>query len=78
MIDYLKKGESEFDTIGTSVKAALVYLGAALVKLVCLATFLNASEIESFNPYQSLSNSLRPQDNGYWNLLLPLQVVKVP
>ncbi|XP_039056048.1 transmembrane protein 147-like [Hibiscus syriacus] len=29
---------SEYDTFGT-VKAALVYLGTALVKLVCLATF---------------------------------------
>ncbi|XP_068310097.1 uncharacterized protein [Pyrus communis] len=26
---------SEYDTLGTSVKAAVVYLGTALVKLVC-------------------------------------------
>ncbi|XP_010941886.1 uncharacterized protein [Elaeis guineensis] len=45
---------SEYDTIGTSVKAAAVYLGTALVKLVCLATFLNVSENDSFDPYQEL------------------------
>ncbi|KAH8516512.1 hypothetical protein H0E87_004741 [Populus deltoides] len=43
---------SEYDTLGTSVKAALVYLGTALVKLVCLATFLKVSENDSFDPYQ--------------------------
>ncbi|KAF8410596.1 hypothetical protein HHK36_003128 [Tetracentron sinense] len=43
---------SEYDTIGTSVKAALVYLGTALVKLVCLATFLKVPENDSFDPYQ--------------------------
>ncbi|KAJ6955002.1 hypothetical protein NC652_006443 [Populus alba x Populus x berolinensis] len=44
---------SEYDTLGTSVKAALVYLGTALVKLVCLATFLKVSENDSFDPYQT-------------------------
>ncbi|KAK9216632.1 hypothetical protein WN944_008642 [Citrus x changshan-huyou] len=43
---------SEYDTLGTSVKAALVYLGTALVKLVCLATFLKVSETDNFDPYQ--------------------------
>ncbi|GMP45148.1 hypothetical protein CsSME_00013771 [Camellia sinensis var. sinensis] len=46
---------SEYDTLGTSVKAAVVYLGTALVKLVCLATFLKVSENDSFDPYQVLS-----------------------
>ncbi|KAJ0024020.1 hypothetical protein Pint_08872 [Pistacia integerrima] len=45
---------SEYDTLGTSVKAALVYLGTALVKLVCLATFLKVSENDNFDPYQVL------------------------
>ncbi|KAM1875131.1 hypothetical protein EV1_042268 [Malus domestica] len=49
---------SEYDTLGTSVKAALVYLGTALVKLVCLATFLNVSDSESFDPYQELLKAL--------------------
>ncbi|KAK3425450.1 hypothetical protein EUGRSUZ_F02400 [Eucalyptus grandis] len=49
---------SEYDTLGTSVKAALVYLGTALVKLVCLATFLKVSENESFDPYQELLKAL--------------------
>lgn len=43
---------SEYDTLGTSVKAAVVYLATALVKLVCLATFLQVSETEVFDPYQ--------------------------
>ncbi|XP_022861382.1 transmembrane protein 147-like [Olea europaea var. sylvestris] len=43
---------SEYDTLGTSIKAAVVYLITALVKLVCLATFLNVSESDSFDPYQ--------------------------
>ncbi|KAL6504377.1 hypothetical protein OROGR_026300 [Orobanche gracilis] len=49
---------SEYDTIGTSVKAAFVYLVTALVKLVCLATFLNVSESDSFNPSQELLKAL--------------------
>ncbi|RVX15260.1 Transmembrane protein 147 [Vitis vinifera] len=49
---------SEYDTLGTSVKAALVYLGTALIKLVCLATFLNVSENDSFDPYQELLKAL--------------------
>lgn len=49
---------SEYDTIGTSIKAAAVYLGTALVKLVCLATFLKVSENEAFDPYQELLKAL--------------------
>ncbi|MBA0808111.1 hypothetical protein Gohar_023872 [Gossypium harknessii] len=49
---------SEYDTLGTSVKAALVYLGTALVKLVCLATFLQMSENDGFDPYQELLKAL--------------------
>ncbi|KAM0929377.1 hypothetical protein ACQ4PT_001481 [Festuca glaucescens] len=50
---------SEYDTIGTSVKAAIVYLGAALVKLVCLATFLKVPDAnDSFDPYQELMKIL--------------------
>ncbi|AQK62619.1 seven transmembrane domain protein [Zea mays] len=45
---------SEYDTIGTSVKAAAVYLGTALVKLVCLATLLKVPENDSFDPCQEL------------------------
>uniref|UniRef100_A0A0E0GU85 BOS complex subunit TMEM147 n=1 Tax=Oryza nivara TaxID=4536 RepID=A0A0E0GU85_ORYNI len=45
---------SEYDTIGTCVKAAAVYLGTALVKLVCLATLLKVPENDSFDPYQEL------------------------
>uniref|UniRef100_A0A0D9ZDM1 BOS complex subunit TMEM147 n=1 Tax=Oryza glumipatula TaxID=40148 RepID=A0A0D9ZDM1_9ORYZ len=45
---------SEYDTIGTCVKAAVVYLGTALVKLVCLATLLKVPENDSFDPYQEL------------------------
>ncbi|KAK4434468.1 hypothetical protein Salat_0609600 [Sesamum alatum] len=43
---------SEYDTIGTSIKAAVVYL------LVCLATFLKVSESDSFDPYQELMKAL--------------------
>ncbi|KAL0438634.1 UNVERIFIED_CONTAM: hypothetical protein Slati_2346400 [Sesamum latifolium] len=49
---------SEYDTIGTSIRAAVVYLITALVKLVCLATFLNVSESDSFDPYQELLKAL--------------------
>ncbi|KAL3840356.1 hypothetical protein ACJIZ3_024947 [Penstemon smallii] len=49
---------SEYDTIGTSIKAAVVYLVTSLVKLVCLATFLKVSESESFDPYQELLKAL--------------------
>ncbi|CAK9150357.1 unnamed protein product [Ilex paraguariensis] len=49
---------SEYDTLGTSIKAALVYLGTTLVKLVCLATFLKESESDSFDPYQELLKAL--------------------
>lgn len=49
---------SEYDTVGTSVKAALVYLGTALIKLVCLATFLKVPENDSFDPYQEFLKAL--------------------
>ncbi|KAK6131160.1 hypothetical protein DH2020_035100 [Rehmannia glutinosa] len=49
---------SEYDTLGTSIKAAVVYLITALVKLVCLATFLKVSESDSFDPYQELLKAL--------------------
>uniref|UniRef100_A0A803QUM0 BOS complex subunit TMEM147 n=1 Tax=Cannabis sativa TaxID=3483 RepID=A0A803QUM0_CANSA len=45
---------SEYDTLGTSIKSAIVYLVTALVKLVCLATFLKVSETDHFDPYQML------------------------
>ncbi|KAH9620989.1 hypothetical protein KSS87_001586 [Heliosperma pusillum] len=45
---------SEYDTLGTSIKAAIVYLVTALVKLVCLATFLKVSDNDNFDPYQEL------------------------
>ncbi|KAK1291184.1 hypothetical protein QJS10_CPB17g02552 [Acorus calamus] len=51
-IGYSVNDVSEYDTAGTSVKAALVYLGTALVKLVCLATFLKVPENDGFDPYQ--------------------------
>ncbi|URE31537.1 putative membrane protein (DUF2053) [Musa troglodytarum] len=58
--DYYRKPNprSEYDTIGTSVKAAIVYLGTALVKLICLATFLKVPENDSFDPYQELLKAL--------------------
>ncbi|KAI9127219.1 hypothetical protein K1719_001778 [Acacia pycnantha] len=43
---------SEYDTLGTSIKVVVAYLVTAIVKLVCLATFLNVSESDSFDPYQ--------------------------
>ncbi|KAG2314385.1 hypothetical protein Bca52824_017507 [Brassica carinata] len=42
----------EYDTLGTSVKVAVVYLATALVKLICFATFLQVSETQVFDPYQ--------------------------
>ncbi|KAG9147086.1 hypothetical protein Leryth_005334 [Lithospermum erythrorhizon] len=45
---------SEYDTLGTSMKTAAVYLVTALVKLVCLATFLNVPENDTFDPYQEI------------------------
>ncbi|CAM8923626.1 unnamed protein product [Rhodiola kirilowii] len=45
---------SEYDTLGTSIKTAVVYIVTALIKLVCLATFLNVSDNDSFDPYQEL------------------------
>ncbi|KAL2894745.1 hypothetical protein RDABS01_010654 [Bienertia sinuspersici] len=45
---------SEYDTLGTSMRTAIVYLVTALVKLVCLATFLKVSDSENFDPYQEL------------------------
>lgn len=49
---------SEYDTLGTSIKAAVVYLATALVKLICLATFLKVSESDSFDPYQEFLKAL--------------------
>ncbi|KAJ7522040.1 hypothetical protein O6H91_19G080500 [Diphasiastrum complanatum] len=49
---------SEYDTLGTCVKAALVYLGTALIKLVCLATFLQVSDTDSFDAPQELVKAL--------------------
>ncbi|XP_075516955.1 uncharacterized protein LOC142551552 [Primulina tabacum] len=49
---------SEYDTIGTSIKAAVVYLITTLVKLVCLATFLKVSESDNFDPYQELMKAM--------------------
>lgn len=49
---------SEYDTISTSIKSAVVYLITTLVKLVCLATFLKESESDSFEPYQELLKAL--------------------
>ncbi|XP_078442607.1 seven transmembrane domain protein [Wolffia australiana] len=49
---------SEYDTLGTSIKAAVVYLGTALVKLICLATFLKLPENDNFDPYQESLKAL--------------------
>ncbi|PKA60957.1 alcohol dehydrogenase [Apostasia shenzhenica] len=49
---------SEYDTIGTSVKAVVVYLLTTLVKLICLATFLKVSDTDSFDLYQELMKAL--------------------
>ncbi|KAH8943698.1 hypothetical protein BDL97_13G067200 [Sphagnum fallax] len=49
---------SEYDTAGTCIKAAIVYLGTTLIKLVCLATFLEVSENDSFNLSQELLKAL--------------------
>ncbi|XP_020597080.1 transmembrane protein 147 [Phalaenopsis equestris] len=49
---------SEYDTIGTSVKALVVYLVTTLVKLICLATFLKVSETDGFDPHQELMRTL--------------------
>ncbi|KAM0951520.1 putative transmembrane protein [Dioscorea sansibarensis] len=49
---------SEYDTVGTCVKAAVVYLATALVKLVCLATFLKVPENDNFDPYQELLKAM--------------------
>ncbi|KAH7436635.1 hypothetical protein KP509_05G028900 [Ceratopteris richardii] len=43
---------SEYDALRTCWKAALVYLGTTLVKLVCLATFLQVSENDNFDVSQ--------------------------
>ncbi|KAF5190979.1 Transmembrane protein [Thalictrum thalictroides] len=49
---------SEYDTLGTCIKTAVVYLITALIKLVCLATFLKVTENDSFDPYQELLKAL--------------------
>ncbi|KAG0450633.1 hypothetical protein HPP92_026635, partial [Vanilla planifolia] len=43
---------SEHETLGTSIKAAVVYLLTTLAKLICLATFLKVSDTDSFDLYQ--------------------------
>ncbi|CAM6088322.1 unnamed protein product [Calypogeia fissa] len=49
---------AEYDTLGTSLKAMIVYLGTTLIKLVCLATFLQGSESDGFDTYQELLKAL--------------------
>ncbi|KAL2520994.1 hypothetical protein Fot_24917 [Forsythia ovata] len=50
---------SEYDTLGTSIKAAVVYLITSLVKVLFVsATFLNVSESDRFDPYQELLKAL--------------------
>ncbi|EFJ04534.1 hypothetical protein SELMODRAFT_169883 [Selaginella moellendorffii] len=49
---------SEYDTVGTCVKAALVYLGTTLIKLVLFATFLQASDNDDFHPSQEMLKAL--------------------
>ncbi|MCO5569570.1 hypothetical protein L7F22_023285 [Adiantum nelumboides] len=54
----LYKKRSEYDTLRTCWKAALVYLGTTLVKLVCLATFLQVSENDTFDLSQESLKAL--------------------
>ncbi|KAM6544155.1 hypothetical protein CsatB_008602 [Cannabis sativa] len=49
---------SEYDTLGTSIKSAIVYLITDLLKLVCLATFLKVLETDNFDPYQSTQRNI--------------------
>ncbi|KAL2623357.1 hypothetical protein R1flu_003562 [Riccia fluitans] len=49
---------SEYDTAGSSIKAAIVYLGTTLIKLVCLATFLQGTETEGFDFSQEVLKAL--------------------
>lgn len=49
---------SEYDTFGTCIKAAVVYLVTMLVKLVCQATFLQVSEHDDFDLPQELLKGL--------------------
>ncbi|KAK8963994.1 hypothetical protein KSP40_PGU009896 [Platanthera guangdongensis] len=49
---------SEYDTIGTSVKAVIVYLLTTLLKLIFLATFLKVSENDNFDPHQEFMKTL--------------------
>lgn len=49
---------SEYDTIGTSVKAMIVYLLTTLLKLIFLATFLKVSETDNFDPHQEFMKTL--------------------
>jgi hypothetical protein len=49
---------SEYDTLGTCIKAAVVYLVTTLLKLVCQATFLQVSEHDSFDLGQELLKGL--------------------
>uniref|UniRef100_A0A7N0TPB6 BOS complex subunit TMEM147 n=1 Tax=Kalanchoe fedtschenkoi TaxID=63787 RepID=A0A7N0TPB6_KALFE len=48
-------------TLGTSIKTAVVYVVTALVKFVCLATFLNVSENDTFDPYQEFLKAMIAQ-----------------
>eukprot|EP00249_Psilotum_nudum_P005941 c19339_g2_i1 orf=598-1284(-) len=58
VIFYTATPLSEYDTFGTCLKAAVVYLGTTLIKLVCLATFLQVSENDRFDLYQELLKAL--------------------
>jgi hypothetical protein len=49
---------SEYDTLGTCIKAAIVYLVTTLVKLICQATFLQVSEHDGFDLGQELLKGL--------------------
>ncbi|XP_024370759.1 uncharacterized protein [Physcomitrium patens] len=49
---------SEYDTLGTCIKAAIVYLVTTLVKLICQATFLQVSEHDDFDLGQELLKGL--------------------
>eukprot|EP00244_Chara_vulgaris_P006222 TRINITY_DN23760_c0_g1_i1.p1 TRINITY_DN23760_c0_g1~~TRINITY_DN23760_c0_g1_i1.p1 ORF type:complete len:230 (+),score=19.46 TRINITY_DN23760_c0_g1_i1:356-1045(+) len=49
---------SEDDTCMTSIKAACVYILTSLVKLICLATFLQVSETDASVPSEELLKAL--------------------
>eukprot|EP00249_Psilotum_nudum_P005942 c19339_g2_i2 orf=598-1053(-) len=66
VIFYTATPLSEYDTFGTCLKAAVVYLGTTLIKLVCLATFLQVSENDRFDLYQVLTVSLAALGSLMW------------